>query len=142
MGVDGEDATGLEVAVLVEDAVGGQVMLPVHVDQPAVVCDSSGIVDLSIFNVSVSHHCRQALGFRNHLVHGFHVVAKESGAKEQVFSGVASDSHFREGDNVGSGIASTVHKLQDPFNITGEVSDHGIHLSQGDSKGAHFSPTG
>ena len=117
-------------------------VFPVHANQPALATDGCGVVDAALNGVSVADNYRKATGTLNGLVESFNVVAKKGGAEEQVFGGVAGDGHFREGNNVGAGIASAGHKLEDPFNIAREISNHGIHLSQGYSKGAHFSPTG
>ena len=136
----GETGAGIEVPVFVEDTVGGQVMFAVHALEPALTAYGSGVVDAAAHGVSVANDRRNATGLVDGFIDGFEVVAKEGAAEEEVFGGVAGDGHFGEGDNVGAGITGAIHELQDALHIGLQVSNDGVHLSQGDAKGAHYSP--
>ena len=136
-GVDGADAAGAEVAVLIKDAVVGQVDLVVDAHELAVAGEGGGVVDLVALAVHKADDDGDAPGGGDDLIEGGEVVADEGGLEEQVLGRVAGEHELGEGDEVGLPLAGLLDAAQDDAGVAGDVADGGVHLRQGQSKGPH-----
>ena len=65
------------------------------------------------------------------------VVADERGLEQQVLGRVAGNHELGEGDEVGLLLARFVDAPQDDVGVAGDVADGGVHLREGQPKGAH-----
>ena len=132
----GDFAAGLEVAVLVEDAVVGEVLLVVDADQAAVVDDGGGVVDVLILVHEAYHQSDAAAGCRD-LLQGAQVVVDEPRSQEQVLRRVAGDGQLGEAEQVDAQLAAALGILQDLGDVALQVADGGVDLSQTDPQDAH-----
>src|SRR5581483_11809571 len=122
----------LEVAVLVEHAVVGQVVLVVYVHQPAVVDDGGGVVRIVVI-VDESDDGGDAPGGRDQLVKRGAVVLDKGAAQDEIFRRVAGDGQLRETDEVDAQLPRPLDLANDAGGVAGEVADGGIDLGQTDA---------
>ena len=134
--VHGAHGAGLEVAVLVEDAVVRQVHLVVDAQKLAVVGHRGCVVDVAL-EVDETHHDRYAAGAGNDALHGVHVGAYERRLEEQVLRRIAGDRHLREGHEVCLLRPGALHVLQHLGGVPLQVSDRGVDLGHCQAQLAH-----
>src|SRR5207244_3358021 len=74
---------------------------------------------------------------RRYLRQGGPIVGHEPGLEDEVLGGVAGDGELGEGGHVGAGGFGPVEGGDDPLDVSVEVADRGVDLTQGDAKPAH-----
>src|SRR4029077_5460459 len=127
---------GLEVAVLVEDAVVRQVLLVIDPGADTVVEHRSGIEDV-VALVHEAHHDREPPGRARHLVERAQVRLDERGLEQEVFGRVAADRELGKGHQGGSLRASPLDRVHDHADVAFEIANRGIDLPQGDPQAPH-----
>ena len=127
----------MKVAVLVEDAVGGEVVLAVDAHQLSLVSDGGCVVDVGA-GLGEAHHHGDVPGGGDDAAHGIHVGLKEAGLEKQVLGGVSGDGQLGKGDQVGTQGAGLLHQAYDLGGVAFQVTDCGVDLGQGQAKGAHL----
>ena len=91
--VDGDAIARLEVAVFIEDAVVGQELLAVDVDETAVVDDGGRVVDV-LLGVDEADDQRDAGASLDDFVQRIEVVADELRPQEEVFRRIAGNGQL------------------------------------------------
>ena len=138
---------GLEVAVLVEDAVVGQVLLVVRAHLRAVVENGRGIEDV-ITLVDIPDHRRDAPALAGHVRQRPQVGLDERRLEEQVLGRVAREGELGEGHEVAARRAGALHPVQDEPRIGLDGADRRIDLRQPHADASHgaysslWSPSG
>ncbi len=127
---------GLEVAVLVEDAVVRQVLLVIDPGADTVVEHRSGIEDV-VALVHEAHHDREPPGRARHLVERAQVRLDERGLEQEVFGRVAADRELGKGHQGGPLRASPLDRVHDHADVAFEIADRGVDLPQGDPQAPH-----
>ena len=102
--------------------------------------EGGGVVDLVALAVHEADDDGDALRCGDDLIEGGEVVADEGGLEEQVLGRVAGEHELGQGDEVGLPLAGLLDAAQDDGGVAGDVADGGIHLRQGQPKGAHGLP--
>ena len=132
---------GLEVAVLIEDAVVGEEHLVVHAGQRAVV-EHGGRVEDVVFHIHEADDGGESGGGRGDALQSTLVLLEETRLQEQVLGRIAGDSQFREGHHLHAALACLVEGSEDGLGVALEVAHPGIHLNKAYSQGVHGSPSG
>jgi len=129
-----------EVAMLVEDAVVGQEVLPVHGPHLAVRADGARVRE-----VALEPRCpdERNEAFRRARDVGERVAcrADESRSQEEVLRRVAGYGELREDDEVGLGGARVGEEGDDLLAIAVEVPDDGVQLCERQSQGFRLTVT-
>ncbi len=139
---------GAKVAVLVKDAVVGQVGLVVGSRHPPVVQHGGGVVDVvcAVDEPDDRRNGRRALPGADALrrarslcdpLQRLHVVLHKAGLEQQVLGRVAGHGHLGKGDQVGAQRAGAGDAVDDFALVAGQVPDGGVDLGQGEAKGGH-----
>lgn len=131
--VDDEDwalVAGLEVSVLVEDTVVGEVHFVVDAKELTVVGYCGGVMYV-VLGVHEAHHDGDALGLGDHLVHLLDVGLYEGGLEEKVFRGIACDCHLGEGYEVGLLCFGSLYVVEYLGGVAVEIADGGVNLGHG-----------
>ena len=136
--LDDRPATaGAEVALLVEDAVVGQVVLAVDLAHGAVGEHRGGVVDGAVLGggsgnpttATMPRVVARELGERAPR------VAQEVLAQQQVLGRVAGQRQLGEQHQLGAGGARRVDPGADALRVAGDVADGGVHLAEGQAHG-------
>ncbi len=149
----GEHVAGHEVAVLVEDAVVGQMVLEVGGDHLAAMQQRGGVArsparlgfraDLRRpVSVQVAHHDRQVTEAVGGQIGGEPGECRLGGGHEgppedQILHRVTGQHHLREQDQLGTGGGGPAGPGADETGVAGEVTDTGVDLAQGETQGGH-----
>ena len=136
-----EVATRGEVAVLVEDAVVGEEVLPVDGHHPAVCADGAGVCQVAI----EERHADQRDGRRagpGDLVERPRGGLDEARAQEQVLGRVAGDRELGKHDEVCTCGLRLAQMVEHAIAVAVEVADDGVQLGQRDPHGAILVLTG
>jgi hypothetical protein len=127
---------GLEVAVLVEDAVVGKILLAIDAGQPAIAHDGGRVVDVIVL-IDEAHDEGQAGAGGRDLFQGTQVVVDEALPQEQVLGRVARNGQLRKAEQVHAELAPALDVLEDLGHIALEIADRGVDLGQPHPQDAH-----
>ena len=128
---DGAAVTGLEIALLVEDAVVGQEDLVEDGLDLAVVEERRRVEDVAVL-IDEPDHSRDASGGSRDPLQLREVVAHERGLEDQVFRRVAGKHKLGEADEVGAGPPSPLDPVHDQPGIAGKIADSRVDLRERD----------
>ena len=119
-----------EVAVLVEDAVVGEVVLVVAVQDLAARDHGAGVVEVGVEvdEADGGHHVLRNLP--GELVQGPHVLLDKARAHQEVLGGVAGDGQLGEGDEVGARVDRPLQGVGHPLDVSPDVPDGGVDLGE------------
>ena len=123
------DRAGLEVTALVEDAVVGQVDLPVAGHDPAAGDDRETVVEGGVAD-RASDHRDDALDLRRERLEGLLAGIEEMPLEQQVLGGIAADHQLREDDEIGPGRARPADPLGRERGVGVDVADGRVELRQ------------
>jgi hypothetical protein len=84
--------------------------------------------------IDEAHDAGDALEPRRDTLEGCEVIVDEPGAHEEVFRRVARKGQFRECNDVGALLSSTLTPLEDLRNVAIEVTDGRVDLRESDTK--------
>ena len=129
---------GGEVALLVEDAVVGKLLLVIDAADLARGAHRGGVVQVELL-VDEADHGDAALGGRGHLGQGGQVVGHEPGLQQQVLGRVAGDRQLREDGHVGAGLLGDAEGRDDPLGVAAQVADDRIELAERHAQAGHHS---
>ena len=132
---------GLEVPVLVEDAVVRQVLLVVHARHGPVVADGGGVHDV-VLPVDEADHDDEAGRRPGHAVEGTQVRLDERGPEQEILGRVARQAQLGEGDQIDPEGARPLDLVEHPASITLDVADADVELGQADPELSHADPPG
>ena len=127
-----ETTPGLEVAVLVEDAVVGQELLAVDRLHLAVDADGAGVEEVAVEMRRADERCDARRGRRD-LVERPRGGLEEPRSKEQVLGRVAGDGQLGEEDEVGATRPGLLEPAEDAAAVAVEVADNGVDLGEGEA---------
>ena len=132
---DVDDRTGrarLEVALLVEHAVVGQVDLAVdRVDRP-VGEDGGGVVDV-LGALGEADDGDEPVRLAGQLAQRGGGVGEEVLLEQQVLGRVAGEGELGEQHQLGARVAGRAHSRADALGVAGDVADGGVHLAEGEA---------
>ena len=126
---DRAEPSGLEVALLIEDAVVGQEDLVVDGLDLAVVDEGGRVEDLAV-PIDEADDRRDSPGLCRDQVQLGQVVADEGGFEDQVLGRVSGDDELREAHDVGLGIAGALDPLDDEARVSAQVADRRVDLRE------------
>ena len=136
-GADQRLVAGEEVALFVEDAVVGQLLLVVAAQHDAVVDDRRRVVEVVREVEAADDQRRQpdrVGGECEEVLLGF---LDECRAQQLVLRRVAGDHQLRERDDVSAILIGTAGGGEDLLAVALEVPDGAVHLCQGDAQRLH-----
>ena len=125
----------LEVALLVEDAVVGQVQLAVDRLHGAAGDHRERVVDV-VLALGEADERDDPLGRRRDAVQRRARVAQEVLLEQQVLWRVAGQRKLGEEHELGAGLAGAVGQLDDRALVAGDVAHDCVHLREGDPQGS------
>ena len=138
-GVDWRRVAGPEVALLVEDAVIGQVHLAVDAGHLAVAGHGGGVVDV-LAGLDEADDRGDPARRLDDAVEGGEVAPDELLLEQQVFGRIAGRRQLGEGDKIGAGRLRPLDALDGLRGVAVEVADGGIDLGERHPKGVHPRP--
>ena len=126
-------SAGLEIAALVEDAVVGELDLPVLRPQLATLQQRGGVVDAPLAPVDEPREHRTS-GRRaaGELVEGIEVRLDEVRVKDEVLRGIAGDRELGEADDVRPSRGRADRPLLEALQVALQVTDGGVQLAERD----------
>ena len=139
--VDDEDGaffTLLEVPLLVEHAVVGQVDLVIDAYDFPVVSEGTGVVDVVTGIDEAYGHGHIFRGGCCYAAHSFDVGLYEGGLEKEVFRWVASDGQLRKGDKVDRQLLGLLHVLQGLGDVALQVANGEVYLGQSQAERVHL----
>ena len=131
-------AARLEIALLVEDTVVGQMDLVIYAEKLAVLYHRGGVEKLLIPIDEPDYHGDPRRMLDN-LVETLAVIANEVVLIEKVFGGVARDGQLGEGDEIGALGPGPVDILDDLGRVSPQIADGGVDLGESCSEFSHGS---
>ena len=120
---------GLEVALLVEDAVVRQEDLVIDGRDLAVVQERGGVEEITVL-VDKADHGGDVRGGPCDHAELREVVADECRLEDEVLGRIAGDRQLRKADDVGARGARLVHPADDQPRISGQVTDGWVDLGE------------
>ena len=129
---DGAGRAGLEVALLVEDAVVGQVDLAVDRVHGAVGEDGGGVVDV-LGALGKADDGDEPARVGGQLAQRRRRVGEEVLLEQQILGRVAGERELGKQDELGAGIARGADPRADALGVAFDVADGGVHLAQGEA---------
>ena len=132
--------SGLEVALLVEDAVVGEALLAVTpATRPrAQTAAALANPDRLVRPLRTRPRWRVACP-RRHLLEGGHVVGHEARLEEQILGRVAGDGEFGHDTEVGSGRLGGGERSEHQLHVPRQVAHDGVELRRGQTQVCHLS---
>ena len=123
----------LEVAVLVEDPVVGEIHLAVYGGHPAVREHGRGVVHV-VGALRKAHHGRDPVRLRGQLLERRRGGVQEARLQQQVLRRVSGEGQLREHDHRGLVLARTRRVVGDLARVAADVAHRGVDLRKGHSE--------
>jgi hypothetical protein len=131
---DAGGSGGLEVAVFVEDVVGGEETFAADGNDGTTVAEGGGVVERAAAAGGVEFDGADdrgdGAGRRGDLSEGFGDIRDEAAFEEQIARGIAANREFGEDDEFGPLRDKSGVGRENFPTITGEIADGGIELSE------------
>ena len=127
----------LEVAILVEDVVGGQERLPeAQVDaaasqQRGTVEEGASLIRRIRFG-EADEHRRQIAGVARERFESLPALPHEARAEEKVARQIPDQRELRCGGEIGAAIRGLPKGIENAASVTGKIADRRVHLEQRD----------
>ena len=125
---DARRARRLEITLLVENGVVGEIMLVVDADHFAVAYHRSGVVALAMRYPRVADDERDAAHALGEIGDRVLAFLHEIFAQEQVFGRITADRELRRDHHVRAAGARASRKIHDARNVAREIADRHVHL--------------
>ncbi len=132
---DGPRAAGLEVALLVEDAVVGEVDLAVDRMDCAVGEDGGRVEDV-LGPLGEADDRDDVACLSGKLLEGLAGVREEVLLEQQVLGRVSGQRQLGEHDQLRAGLAGLTQACGDLLGVARDVADGGVQLAEGEAHGA------
>jgi septum formation protein len=133
----GRDGGGLEVAVFVEDVVGGQETFPRVADDSAVLAESGGVEEAAAGGGGIFFNGADQRGHAadksGDFGEGGLDVGDEAALEEKVAGRVAADDELGENDQSGTLGDEGLVGVEDEPAVAGQVADGGVELGKSDA---------
>jgi hypothetical protein len=133
-----EDAgaiAGVEVALLVEHAVVGQLLLEVDLLDAPAAQQGRGVVARAALAVGITHDHGDVEAVRCELHQFSRALVAEVVAQPQVLGRIARQRHLGADQQFRARLAGGIHGAADAIGITGEIAHGEVQLGDGDFHG-------
>ena len=129
-------ATGLEVAILVEDAVVGQVVLVVFPVELSLGNDGRRVIDIviTINEADDGSQPRERAAGLDEFLQGAQIGIYKARLEQQIFGRIACQGQLGEANDMRSGCGCLLHGSQDFLGVILKVANSHVYLCKRDTK--------